>query len=89
MDKLLKDEYLAASVTMQKTMVKRLNANGFFYVDDFGEVNTWELFKIRGLGINKFAIIQHIMKKNGIQFKDGYLKLPKSVDKYLFKQGLI
>lgn len=89
MDLLLKDIYLAGSVHLQEALVTKLNAQGFFYLDDFEEIYTWELFKVRGIGLNKFALIQTVMKKHNIKFKDGYLKLPKKIDDYLFKQGMI
>ena len=55
---------------INNSIQKKLISAGFVYMDDLETICGWELFKLRGIGINKALLIQEVMKLHGLSFKD-------------------
>lgn len=89
MHTIIKDVMFSASAPMQRALVKKLNFFGIYMIGQLADHNNYELFKIRGLGMGKFALVQNAMMKHGVIFQNGYIKLaPKYGDKHLQKHGV-
>lgn len=69
-DREIDDIIFSLNNHMDNAVKRRLKSYGIKYLDDFEEVNHWELFKIRSFGALKMALVEEAMKFYKIQFKD-------------------